>query len=72
MLGLLLGPLAESNLRRALVIGGPSILVTKPISAGLLALALLSLVLPLVGRARAARRARAQMTASADEPALTR
>lgn len=56
VLGLLLGPLAEANLRRALLIDGPSILVTQPISALLLTLAALSLALPLVQRARAARR----------------
>ncbi|KAE8766129.1 tripartite tricarboxylate transporter permease [Georgenia thermotolerans] len=72
VLGLLLGPLAEANLRRALLIDGPAILVTQPISAGLLALAALSLVLPLLGRARAARRARAEVAAPEDEPALTR
>ncbi|WP_043498886.1 tripartite tricarboxylate transporter permease [Georgenia sp. SUBG003] len=71
VLGLLLGPLAESNLRRALIIDGPSILVTQPISAGLLMLALLSLTLPLIGRARQARRDRSS-GADTDEPALTR
>ncbi|GAA1628491.1 tripartite tricarboxylate transporter permease [Georgenia ruanii] len=38
VLGLLLGPLAESNLRRALVIGGPESLVASPISIALLGL----------------------------------
>lgn len=56
VLGLLLGPLAEANLRRALLIDGPSILFTQPISALLLALAATSLALPLIQRARAARR----------------
>lgn len=56
VLGLLLGPLAESNLRRALIIDGAGIFVTRPIAAGLLLLAALSLMLPLLGRARAARR----------------
>ncbi|MGI6877409.1 tripartite tricarboxylate transporter permease [Microbacterium sp. gxy059] len=58
VLGLLLGPLAESNLRRALIIDGPSIFVTQPISLALLLLAALSVAAPLIGRARAARRAR--------------
>ena len=71
VLGLLLGPLAESNLRRALIIDGPSILVTQPISAGLLALALLSLALPLIGRARRARRGPGA-DSKTDEPILTR
>lgn len=58
VLGLLLGPLAEANLRRALLIDGPSILLTQPIAAGLLALAVFSLGAPLVGRARKARKDR--------------
>lgn len=58
VLGLLLGPLAEANLRRALLIDGPTIFVTQPISALLLALAVLSLAAPLIGRAREARRER--------------
>lgn len=69
VLGLLLGPLAESNLRRALIIDGPSSLVTQPISAALLALAVLSLVLPLVGRARKARRDRAEHRDRTPDPA---
>lgn len=56
VLGLLLGPLAEANLRRALLIDGPSVLVTQPISAVLLVLALVGLVTPIVARMRAARR----------------
>ncbi|SEE64323.1 tripartite tricarboxylate transporter permease [Ruania alba] len=56
VLGLLLGPLAESNLRRALLIDGPSTLVTQPIAAALLLLAVFSLAMPLIRRARAARK----------------
>jgi putative tricarboxylic transport membrane protein len=56
VLGLLLGPLAEANLRRALLIEGPSALVTHPISAVLLVLALVSLGTPVVAHLRAARR----------------
>ncbi len=58
VLGLLLGPLAEANLRRALIIDGPSALVTKPVSAVLLALAVLGLLTPILARARASRRER--------------
>lgn len=58
VLGLLLGPLAESNLRRALIIDGPTIFLTQPISAVLLGLAALSLAAPLVSRQRAARQAK--------------
>jgi hypothetical protein len=47
LLGFVLGPLLEENLRRALSIsrGDPSVFVTRPISAVLLALALAALVL---------------------------
>lgn len=58
VLGLLLGPLAESNLRRALLIDGPVGLVSSPISAVLLVLAALAIALPLITRVRSARRSR--------------
>jgi len=47
LLGYVLGPLMEENLRRAMLIarGDPSTFVTRPISGGLLALAVLLLVL---------------------------
>ncbi len=57
LLGFVLGPLLEENLRRALIIsrGDPSVFVTRPISATLLAIALAALVvaaLPAVRRRR--------------------
>ena len=47
LLGFVLGPLMEENLRRAMLIarGDPSVFVTRPISAGLMAVAALLLVL---------------------------
>ena len=61
VLGLILGPLAESNLRRSLLIDGPAGLVNKPISATLLTLAIIAifaaLMTPLLQRRRAARAA---------------
>ena len=50
LLGFVLGPLMEENLRRAMLIarGDPSTFVTRPISGVLLALALLLLVLALL------------------------
>jgi len=50
LIGLILGPMAELQLRRALAVsqGDPSILVTSPVSAALLAAAALLLALPLV------------------------
>ncbi len=56
VLGLLLGPLAEANLRRALIIGGPTSLVAEPISLVLLSLSVLSIGAPLLGRYRQHRR----------------
>jgi putative tricarboxylic transport membrane protein len=50
VVGLILGPIAESQLRRALAIslGDPMTLVQSPISATLLAIALIALVAPFV------------------------
>ncbi|MDR0378933.1 MAG: tripartite tricarboxylate transporter permease [Candidatus Accumulibacter sp.] len=51
LLSLILGPMAEANLRRALVIseGDPSILVSRPIAVGLMVLAVLSLIFSIRG-----------------------
>jgi putative tricarboxylic transport membrane protein len=60
VVGLILGPIAESQLRRALSIslGDPMVLLQSPISATLLLIALVALILPFVmkglGRFRAA------------------
>ena len=54
LLALILGPMAEANLRRAMVISGgdPSILVSRPIAVGLMVLAVVSLVLSIRGHRR--------------------
>jgi len=57
LLGFVLGPLLEENLRRAMILsrGDPSTFVTRPISARLLAIALAVLIvvfLPSVRRKR--------------------
>ncbi len=54
VVGLILGPMAEQQLRRALAIsqGDVGVLFTSPISATLLALAALALILPMILRAR--------------------
>ena len=57
LLGFVLGPMLEENLRRAMIIsrGDPSVFVTRPISAGLMLVAvgvLLILLLPGVARRR--------------------
>jgi TctA family transporter len=54
LLGLILGPMMEENLRRALLLsrGDWSVLVTRPLSATLLALALALLVIVLLPNVR--------------------
>src|ERR687897_380844 len=57
LLGFVLGPLLEENLRRALIIsrGDPTVFVTRPISAALITLAIGALilaVLPAIRRRR--------------------
>ena len=57
LLGFVLGPLMEENLRRAMLIarGDPSTFITRPISGGLLAVAVLLLVvavLPMIAHKR--------------------
>ena len=54
LLGFVLGPLLEDNLRRAMIIsrGDPSVFVTRPISASLLALALVIVVVALLPSVR--------------------
>lgn len=58
LLALILGPMAESNLRRTLVISGgdPWVIFTKPIAVVLLILAVLSLVISLINQRRVAKR----------------
>jgi putative tricarboxylic transport membrane protein len=50
VLGLVLGPLAELQFRRALAIseGNPAVFVTRPLCAALLAVAVLALVVPVL------------------------
>lgn len=47
LLGFVLGPMMEENLRRTLLLSGgnPAVLVTRPISAAFLGIAVLSLIL---------------------------
>ena len=58
IVGLILGPLAEQQFRRALTIsqGDPSVFFTHPISLALLTIACLLVILPLVLRRHAARK----------------
>lgn len=57
VVGLILGPLVEQQFRRALAIseGDPAVFISHPLSAGLLAIALLLLVAPALLRWRSSR-----------------
>lgn len=63
VLALILGPMAESNLRRSLLMsdGSFTIFFTRPISLFFLLLALVSIVWPIVQRKRAEKKNRAAM-----------
>lgn len=68
IVGLILGPMAEQQLRRALAIsqGDPSILVGSPISITILLLAAFLFVLPVVLRARGRGKVLAQLNSDTD------
>jgi putative tricarboxylic transport membrane protein len=68
VVGLILGPLAEQQLRRALSIsqGDPTVLVQSPIAVVLLLLAATAVILPMVLRARGRGNVLAQMAGSED------
>ncbi|MNT89270.1 hypothetical protein D3C72_2299730 [compost metagenome] len=68
VVGLILGPLAEQQLRRALAIsqGDVSVLFTSPIAAVLLVIAAAALIIPLILRARGRGEVLAQLAASED------
>ena len=68
VVGLILGPMAEQQLRRALAIsqGDPTVLVHSPISVVLLLLAATALIVPLVLRARGKGKVLAGLAADED------
>jgi putative tricarboxylic transport membrane protein len=68
VVGLILGPMAEQQLRRALAIsqGDVMVLFTSPISATLLTLAALALIVPMILRARGRGQVLTQMAADSD------
>jgi putative tricarboxylic transport membrane protein len=68
VVGLILGPMAEQQLRRALSIaqGDVTTLVQSPVAAGLLLLATLALILPIILRARGKGTVLAQMAGDED------
>jgi putative tricarboxylic transport membrane protein len=68
VVGLILGPMAEQQLRRALSIaqGDVTTLVQSPVAAGLLLLATLALIVPIILRARGKGTVLAQMAGDED------
>ncbi len=68
VVGLILGPMAEQQLRRALAIsqGDPTVLVHSPLAIILLGLAMLALVVPMIMRARGRGAVLSQMAADED------
>ncbi len=68
VVGLILGPMAEQQLRRALAItqGDPSILAGSAISITILLLALFMFLLPIVLRARGRGKVLAQLASDTD------
>lgn len=59
ILGLILGPMFEENIRRSMLLadGNPLVFFTRPISGAIMAVAVMLLVLPLLPKARAQREA---------------
>ena len=68
VVGLILGPLAEQQLRRALAIsqGDWTVLVSSPVSAGLMILAALAFFVPLILRLRGRGKVLSQLAADED------
>ncbi|MBK4216891.1 tripartite tricarboxylate transporter permease [Paracoccus caeni] len=68
VIGLILGPMAEQQLRRALSIsqGDWTTLIQSPVAAGLLAVAALALIIPMILRARGKGAVLSQMAADED------
>ncbi len=66
VIGIILGPMAETNLRRALMMseGDPSIFATRPICAIFLGIALITLIFPIIGPAIKARRKKGKINIS--------
>jgi len=56
ILGMVLGSIAETNFRRAIMMDGAGVFLSRPVSATMLALAILSFALPLITARRARRR----------------
>src|SRR5690606_20168221 len=68
VVGLILGPLAEQQLRRALAIGqgDPTVLLTSPIAVGLFLVAAAAFIVPLIMRVRGRGQMLSQLAANED------
>ena len=68
IIGLILGPLAEQQLRRALAIGqgDPTVLFTSPIAVGLFIVAAAAFIIPLIMRIRGRGEVLTQLAANED------
>lgn len=68
VVGLILGPLAEQQLRRALAIGqgDPTVLLTSPIAVGLFIVAAAAFIVPLIMRIRGRGEVLSQLAANED------
>ncbi len=53
VIGLVLGEIAEVNLRRSMMIGGPTIFLTRPISLVIIIISVLMLCMPFINKLRA-------------------
>lgn len=56
VIGLVLGEIAEVNLRRSMMIGGPTIFFTRPISLAIILVSLVMLCMPLIKKVRQGRK----------------
>lgn len=65
ILGLVLGAIAETNFRRAIMMDGPMVFVSRPLTAIMLGLALASFLIPLIMRLREVSQASATTRAQA-------
>jgi putative tricarboxylic transport membrane protein len=69
ILGMVLGSIAETNFRRAIMMDGGMVFFTRPLSAVILTLALVSFVVPLLGMRRERPRAAATVAGGPGESA---
>ena len=57
VIGLVLGELAEVNLRRSIMIGGPMIFFTRPLSTAIILVSAVILLMPFIKKIKAVKKA---------------